>query len=248
MTELNEAKLVQILPENLANDTNVSASAKAIDSQLQLVSRNTNLPLIYFNLDDLSSEQLDHLAYSWDAPIWRQTWPMEMKRTVLKNVIQDKRKRGTLGAVKAAVESLSYVTEITEWWQTTPKGTPHTFTATVQLEQYSGVLESELQEDVIALINDAKPVRSHFTFVLHVAYGGKINACSVARNLTYARVKQKSVNGDFGSENLNLIPGIRPLAMGHVMSRTITPTTYNLILGDYDLTMGNENLVISIDG
>ena len=189
MTEIKDAKLLQILPGSIAKDGNVRACAEALDGQLQEVSANVDLPSIYMNLDSLTSERLDHLAAAWDASVWRQGWPVKIKRNVLRNVILEKRKRGTLGAVKAAIETIGSFSEIKEWWQESPKGIPHTFTVTALLGRFDGVLEKELQEDILALIDDAKPVRSHYRFILNVAYSGLLGISGLYRRLTYARVR-----------------------------------------------------------
>ena len=166
MTEIKDVKLSQLIPENLVKDSNVKASADALDLPLQEVSKKVDIPSIYLRLDELTSEQLDHMAAAWDASVWRQSWPINIKRSVLNNVILEKKKRGTLGAVKKAIETIGSYTSITEWWQETPKGTPHTFKVIASLNNYDGVLESDLQEDLFGLIDDAKPVRSHYEFIL----------------------------------------------------------------------------------
>lgn len=188
MTEIKDVKLSQLIPENLVRDKNVNESAEALDPALQEISQSVDIPSIYMRLDSLTSAQLDHMAAAWDASVWMQSWPIQIKKSVLYNVIRDKRKRGTLGAVKRAIENIAAFTNLTEWWQETPKGTPHTFKITASLNNYSGVLESELQENLLALIDDAKPVRSHYDFILHKRHSGKIGIVGIGRKLAYARV------------------------------------------------------------
>lgn len=187
--EIKDVKLSQLIPENLVEDSNFKASADALDPSLQEVSKKVDIPSIYLRLGELTSEQLDHMAAAWDASVWRQSWPLQIKRSVLNNVIREKRKRGTLGAVKKAIETIASFTSLTEWWQETPKGTPHTFKVVASLNNYEGVLESDLQEDLIGLIDDAKPVRSHYDFILQKKYTGEIGAIGLYRKLAYVRVK-----------------------------------------------------------
>ena len=188
MTEIKDVKLSQLIPENLVRDKNVNASAEALDPALQEISQSVDIPSIYMRLDSLTSEQLDHMAVEWDASVWMQSWPIQIKKSVLMGVIRDKWKRGTLGAVKRAIESIATFANLTEWWQETPKGTPHTFKITASLNSYEGVLESELQENLLALIDDAKPVRSHYVFILLKRYSGQIGFVGIGRKLSYARV------------------------------------------------------------
>ena len=216
MTEIKDVKLSQLVPENLVKDSNVKASAEALDPSLQEVSRNVDIPSIYVRINSLTSEQLDHMAAAWDASVWRQSWPIQIKRRILNNVILEKRKRGTLGAVKKAIETIASFTSLTEWWQETPKGTPHTFKVIASLNNYEGVLESDLQEDLFGLIDDAKPVRSHYDFILQKRYSGEIGAIGLYRKLAYARVKGVAVNSEEASVGLGVIPAVRPVIIRNI--------------------------------
>lgn len=216
MTEIKDVKLSQLIPENLVEDSNVKASADALDPSLQEVSKKVDIPSIYLRIGELTSEQLDHMAAAWDASVWRQSWPLQIKRSVLNNVILEKRKRGTLGAVKKAIETIASFTSLTEWWQETPKGTPHTFKVIASLNNYDGVLESDLQEDLFGLIDDAKPVRSHYDFILQKRYTGEIGAIGLYRKLAYARVKGVNVNSEETSVGLGVIPGVRPVIIRNI--------------------------------
>lgn len=105
--ELDKTSLLDLLPDSISKDSDVSAAAKALDIPLREMTGVLDLPSIYVSIDSLTSEQLDHLAYSWDASVWRDSWPLERKRSVIKNVIREKRKKGTLNAVKAALRLLA---------------------------------------------------------------------------------------------------------------------------------------------
>ena len=57
MTEIKDVKLSQLVPENLVKDSNVKASADALDPALQEVSGKVDIPSIYIRIDTLTSEQ-----------------------------------------------------------------------------------------------------------------------------------------------------------------------------------------------
>lgn len=199
--ELSDVRLSDLLPDSIAQDDNVRHSAEALDKQLLDITSAVDLPSIYVSIDKLTSTQLDNVAYGWDASVWRDSWPTSLKRSVLKNVICEKRKRGTLRAVKDAVSSIGSAATIKEWWQMEPKGKPHTFTIEATLEDIEGTLDSEMQEDLFALINDAKPVRSHYTFVLVRHLVGKLGFVGAVRPVVYARIrsdKASSIGGEIG--------------------------------------------------
>lgn len=187
--ELKDVRLSDLLPDSIAHDPDVKHSAESIDAQLLDMAAAVDLPSIYVSIGKLTSRQLDHVAYGWDASVWRDSWPISLKRSVLKNVICEKRKRGTLRAVKDAVSSIGSAATIEEWWQQEPKGTPHTFTIYATLAKIDGTLDTEMQEDLFGLIDDAKPVRSHYDFVLIRRLDGQIGMAGALRPVTYARIR-----------------------------------------------------------
>lgn len=188
MKDLENITLADLLPDSIAKDKKVDASAKAIDPQLKLMTLALDLPALYVSIDKLSSTQLDHLATQYDVSVWRDSWPIDLKRSALKASIADKRKKGTLGAVKRAIASIGSAGTVTEWWQEEPKGTPHTFRIYATQAQHEGVIDDELQEDLIALIDDAKPLRSHYNFVIQHLLQSGMNACAFIRTATYAKI------------------------------------------------------------
>lgn len=209
--ELEKTSLLDLLPDSISKDSDVSAAAKALDIPLREMTGVLDLPSIYVSIDSLTSEQLDHLAYSWDASVWRDSWPIELKRSIVKQVVQEKRKKGTRKAVEEAVEALGSAATIQEWWETTPKGTPHTFTIFASLGKIDGTLESEMQEDLIALINDAKPVRSHFDFVVVKNLLGRIGWHGSVRPVAYARIRSELMTNTEYTSTLDVSLAFRTL-------------------------------------
>ena len=189
MKKLNDVVLADLMPGSIASDSNVDASAKAIDPHLRIIAGETKKPSIYARIDELTSRQLDHLAIGYNFTVWRDTWPIALKRSVAKQIIAQKSRMGTLSAVRLALESIGAAVQITEWWQETPKATPHTFKINVVLSQIEGILTSEMQEDVFALLDDAKPKRSHYTFVLSLAQRGGLQLAGVHRPAVFARIQ-----------------------------------------------------------
>lgn len=210
---LAEVRLSDLLPDSIAQDDNVRHSAEALDKQLLDMTSAVDLPSIYVSIDRLTSTQLDHVAYGWDASVWRDSWPVSMKRSVLKNVVREKRKKGTLRAVKDAVASIGSAATIKEWWQQEPKGTPHTFEIQATLGNIEGTLDSEMQEDLFALIDDAKPVRSHYTFVLVRQLQGGMGVDGYLRPVAYSRIRSEEVVNKDIAVFAGFIVGARPIAM-----------------------------------
>lgn len=174
MKTLYDVNLKDILPYSISKDENVIACCEAIDSQLQLNSSKLDSLYIYKNIDTLSSNILDHLATQYDAPSWNYGWNVSLKRSVIKTIIENNRKKGTVAAVKEALLSLGSAAQIKEWWQEDPKGTPHTFKIHVTLPEYNGIVSTDMQNDLIKMIDDVKPLRSHYDLIMSDTFSNKI--------------------------------------------------------------------------
>ena len=174
--------------------------------------------LIYKYLDHLTGEHLDHLATIWDASVWRQNWPLEIKRNVIKTIISDKRIKGTLAAVKSAIQTIGNVSEIKEWFEMEPPGEPHTFRVTANISKFAGVLDSDLQKDLRALIDDAKPARSHYDFILSTYLQTQIKFIPFSRRLTYARVKSSKVSSVETAAKVGVFIGGKNLTLRQIVA------------------------------
>ena len=63
--------------------------------------------------------------------------------------------KGTIGALRRAVEPLGFLIRVTEWWQLEPEGVPGTFALEVGVRDY-GITE-QMHYELERLIDDAKP-------------------------------------------------------------------------------------------
>lgn len=107
---------------------------------------------------------LPWLAWSLSVDDWDNTWDETTQRRVIAASIEIHRKKGTVGAVKRALTSLGHAGRLVEWWQTEPKGIPHTFLAEVEIGNrgIDDTAVAAIERQIVAV----KPVRSHFTMRL----------------------------------------------------------------------------------
>lgn len=210
MKTLDDIRLADVLPDSIARDAKVSAAATAIDPYLSAVASGRELPAIYASLSHLTGAQLDHIAKQWDVSVWRESWPDDLKRSVLSTAIIDKRKKGTVSAVKGALASISSIATIEEWWQKNPKGTPHTFTVYATVSELEGTLDTEMQEDILALIDDNKPLRSHYDFVLQTTGRGEIGLVGVVRPLAFVKLYNEQED-NFAEASVDIHTYARPV-------------------------------------
>lgn len=188
MKTTKDILLRDILPPNLQSDSAVAKVAEAIDPHLNLIASTVRLAYVYSRIDELSGEQLDHLAVQFHVAVWNSLWSKEKKLTVIKATIETKRRRGTLLAVKEAIGSIVSPFEITEWWQQEPKAEPYTFGVTIPLDDIGKDLTSEEQEELFDLIYEAKSIRSHGTVTLKRCFETPVEIAGVFQSCTYQRL------------------------------------------------------------
>lgn len=102
---------------------------------------------------------LPWLASTLAVSPWDETWTEAQKRGVCASAFLVHRQRGTLAAIKRALAALGVDAEVVEWWQTEPKGAPHTFT--VDVETYEG-LSTDYLRSINGQIDATKPARSSY--------------------------------------------------------------------------------------
>lgn len=77
---------------------------------------------------------LPYLAYSFSVDDWDEQWSEAIKRQVVKEALYQHRIKGSLKAVENAVAGFGAIASISEWWQQTPPGEPHTFGVTISTQ------------------------------------------------------------------------------------------------------------------
>lgn len=213
MKTLQDITLGDLLPDSISSDQQVKQSAEAIDPELKTVSGFLLLGAVLANVDKLTSTQLGHIAYSFDLTTWRDYWPLSQKRQVAKTVVAQKCRMGTLSAVKKVLESLGSAVSITEWWQKTPKGAPHTFEVVASIGAISGGLSANAQEDFFRLLDEAKPVRSHYTFTAVQSLLGNLQVSGSIRSASFARCSSEITPL---TTQISVTPLMRPVSYARI--------------------------------
>lgn len=116
-----------------------------------------------WNPDTCPPQFLPWLAWALSVDTWDPGWPDATKREVIRTSVMVHRKKGTLGAIKLALQSAGIPTEIREWWE--EGGTPHTFRLLVDagaLMMRGQAFTASLMAQIKGVIDPVKPVRSHY--------------------------------------------------------------------------------------
>jgi len=105
--------------------------------------------------------RLPSLAAERSVDRWDEKWPEATKRKVIANAPFVHRHKGTVGAIRRAVEPLGYLIRVLHWYQENPNAEPGTFKLDV------GVLDTginaEMYTELERLIDDAKGLTRHLT-------------------------------------------------------------------------------------
>lgn len=183
MKTIEDISLKDLLPQGIGADAAVQAAAQSIDPHLQAIGRTTDGAAVYANIGTLTHEMLDALAVQFDATNWKDSWTRDTKISVLKTIIANKRKVGTLKAVREAIESFGNKAQIVEWFNDTPQGEPHTF----KIYLLYGGNDVDVSSDIISAVNLAKPARSHFAFVIRESGTFSVEIGAMARPISVVR-------------------------------------------------------------
>lgn len=159
----------------------------------QVTERVTNLPVPLrrlWNPDECPEALLPWLAWSLGIDAWKAYWPLSIKRAIIKDAIHIKRKKGTTQSVRNIVSAFGASIALQEYWQTTPPGTPHSFSIVINVNSMAGEpVTAEFQQDIIDEITKTKPVRSRFTITAGVTANTQLALFGAARAAIFRRLE-----------------------------------------------------------
>ena len=141
-----------------------------------------------WNPDTCPRSHLPWLAWALGVEDWDAAWPEATQRAVIRASIPLRRIRGTRAAVENAVRPYGSTLVLREWWETTPKGTPHTFQVLINYGAGMQTVTAKFQADIVAAITRAKPLRSQFTLGVGITARSELNVIGYARVATFNRL------------------------------------------------------------
>lgn len=139
------------------------SSATAQERSLsETTARLSDVPVMVrqsWNPDTCPAALLPWLAWALSVDEWDTTWSEQEKRDVIKASFSIHKHKGTIGAVRRALTPLGYLIEVVEWWETTPKGDPYTFS--IVMGTGSKPVTADLYEKAERIVLTYKNLRSH---------------------------------------------------------------------------------------
>lgn len=167
---------------------NASPLEKAIEAAVQSPGLPVQLRQLW-NPATCPANLLPWLAWALSVDSWDASWPIAVRRAVIKNAIEVQRHKGTVGAVRTAIASFGASMVLREWFELAPAGTPGTFEVVLSIAAQNGVAPtSEFLDAVVAEIERTKPLSRHFTFTQALEADGAVGLIAVARSATYVRM------------------------------------------------------------
>ena len=152
------------LPGALKHDPKMRAIAEAVTKEALTVSGEIENVLIYSRIDELPEELIDILAYDMHVDWYDYSYPLKVKRDILKGSVRVHKKMGTKYAVEKALGALYPQSEVEEWYQY--EGQPHHFHIVCDVTENRVTASFQ---DIINAVMMYKRLSSHLDEVVYQA-------------------------------------------------------------------------------
>lgn len=117
MIKLTDARLTDALPKTLAEQPWVQALAEASRKMRRRVMTYADRTRLFCDIDEASEEALDALAVELQTPLYKNDYPLTVKRQIVKNSMLYYIRSGTRGAVEALLADIYQGAEVEEWFE-----------------------------------------------------------------------------------------------------------------------------------
>lgn len=117
MIKLTDARLTDALPKTLAEQPWVQALAEASRKMRRRVMAYADRTRLFCDIDEASEEALDALAVELQTPLYKNDYPLTVKRQIVKNSMLYYIRSGTRGAVEELLADIYLGAEVEEWFE-----------------------------------------------------------------------------------------------------------------------------------
>lgn len=117
MNKVDDIPLKETLPDSIRKDQTVQDICDAIKKEMQAVSRAAGYCLLLPRLDELSEALLNELAWEYHVDFYDQTMPIDQKREMVRQALENHRKKGTAAVVLNVVSIILEDGRVEEWFQ-----------------------------------------------------------------------------------------------------------------------------------
>lgn len=117
MIKLTDARLTDALPKTLAEQPWVQALAEASRKMRRRVIAYADRTRLFCDIDEASEEALDALAVELQTPLYKNDYPLTVKRQIVKNSMLYYIRSGTRGAVEELLADIYQGAAVEEWFE-----------------------------------------------------------------------------------------------------------------------------------
>lgn len=117
MIKLTDARLTDALPKTLAEQPWVQALAEASRKMRRRVMAYADRTRLFCDIDEACEEALDALAVELQTPLYKNDYPLTVKRQIVKNSMLYYIRSGTRGAVEELLADIYQGAEVEEWFE-----------------------------------------------------------------------------------------------------------------------------------
>lgn len=133
MIKLTDARLTDALPKTLAEQPWVQALAEASRKMRRRVMAYADRTRLFCDIDEASEEALDALAVELQTPLYKNDYPLTVKRQIVKNSMLYYIRSGTRGAVEELLADIYQGAEVEEWFEY--GGKPNCFRVAIDISR-----------------------------------------------------------------------------------------------------------------
>ena len=169
MNKVDDIPLKETLPDSIRKDQTVQDICDAIKKEMQAVSRAAGYCLLLPRLEELSEALLDELAWEYHVDFYDQTMPIDQKREMVRQALENHRKKGTAAVVRNVVSIILEDGRVEEWFQY--GGEPYHFRVILIL---GPMASEETIQKLVDTVYAVKNVRSWLDYVQFHRDGGAL--------------------------------------------------------------------------
>ena len=171
------------LPYSIAQDQTVNDICDAIQPQFDSFLAKMERVLLLPHLDSMSEELVDELAWQYHVDFYRDNYPLETKRKLVRTAIERHRRKGTPAVVEEVIRTVYQYAKVEEWFEY--NGNPYCFRVLMSAKDPAPPLTIG---DVVVLIDEYKSFRSHLDGIYYWIPHGLVIKTSFNWVCYYGRV------------------------------------------------------------
>jgi len=193
--DIYSVNFADYLPETLKRDPKMKALAAAATEQMLGVSAEIGNVLIYSRIDELPEYLVDILAFDMHVDWYDYSYPLAVKRDILKNSVKVHKKLGTKYAVETALRNVYKGAGVSEWFEY--GGRPYYFKINIDISGEK--LPESAYLDILGKVKFYKNLRSHCdgiyirmngsSAVIRAAAGGSVGAVLKVKARTAEKIE-----------------------------------------------------------